>query len=125
LVNGLYRLRIPRVETETAVPAFEEVGDGERTVTLDELHRVLGHVSPRVAHTMVAKGMVEGVTVEPSGEPLHCESCEAGKMTRKPISKERVRPRATEIGGEVHSDVWGPAPTQSLGGRRYASMFTD
>ncbi len=33
--------------------------------------------------------------------------------------------RATKIGEEVHSDLWGPAPVATLGGRCYYITFTD
>ena len=39
--------------------------------------------------------------------------------------KAREGERAKEIGGEVHSDLWGPAPVESKGGKRYYITFTD
>lgn len=74
---------------------------------------------------MAAKGMVKGVVLDTTSIATTCESCENAKMLRKPISKERVRPRATVPGGELHSDCWGPAPTKTLGHRRYESIFVD
>jgi hypothetical protein len=32
---------------------------------------------------------------------------------------------ASEFGGEVHSDVWGPAPVAMIRERRYYVTFTD
>ncbi|KAI0674386.1 hypothetical protein C8Q78DRAFT_942507, partial [Trametes maxima] len=123
LLDGLYRLRIPRTETAAAV------GDADtpvRAVTRAELHRELGHIAPDAAHNMVAKGAVEGLVLSDADGPVDdCESCAVGKMTRKPIATERVRLRAMDVGGEIHTDVWGPARTQTLGGRRYYSMYTD
>jgi transposase InsO family protein len=29
------------------------------------------------------------------------------------------------FGEEIHSDIWGPSPTNSLGGQRYYATFTD
>jgi hypothetical protein len=36
-----------------------------------------------------------------------------------------VAPPAQEFGAEVHSGLWGPSPTASLGRRLYYVMFTD
>jgi transposase InsO family protein len=57
--------------------------------------------------------------------PFICNSCEYAKTTRKPICKEHTAPPAQTFGEEVHTDVWGPSPTLSLGGRRYYVTFTD
>jgi hypothetical protein len=32
---------------------------------------------------------------------------------------------AKELGDEVHSDVWGPAPVRSIDGKEYFVTFTD
>src|ERR1700678_3281981 len=54
-----------------------------------------------------------------------CNSCKYGKAHRKPIKKGREAPRAGKIGDEVHSDVWGPSPVQTIGSREYYSTYTD
>jgi hypothetical protein len=41
------------------------------------------------------------------------------------IKPERQAPPATSFGEEVHSDVWGPSPDNSIGGKRYYITFTD
>jgi hypothetical protein len=46
-------------------------------------------------------------------------------MTRKAICKEREAAPAQAFGEEIHTDVWGPLPNQSLGGRKYYVTFTD
>ncbi len=46
-------------------------------------------------------------------------------MTWKPIHKEREAPQAQAFGDEIYTDVWGPSPTFSLGGRCYYVTFTD
>jgi hypothetical protein len=54
-----------------------------------------------------------------------CSSCEYGKAHRKPVRKEHKAPRAEKIGDEVHCDVWGPSPVQTIGGREYFSTHTN
>jgi len=115
--KGLYRIEH---DPETADVASEEL-------TLDQFHRRMGHISPEVARKLVSQGFVTGVRLETThqGDPFFCESCVYAKSTRKPIEKVRGGERATEFGGEVHSDLWGPAPVESKGGKRYYITFTD
>jgi hypothetical protein len=35
-----------------------------------------------------------------------------------PIRKEREAAPAQGFGKEIHTDLWGPSPTNSLGGRK-------
>ena len=46
-------------------------------------------------------------------------------MTCKPVPKERSGKNVESPGGEVHTDVWGPSPVKSLGGKLYYISFTD
>jgi hypothetical protein len=46
-------------------------------------------------------------------------------MTRKTIHKEREAPPANTFGDKIHTDLWGPSPLSSLGGRKYYVSFTD
>ncbi len=125
--NGLYRITNRATETAAATTEGGDDEDGARVVTIDEWHRAMGHISHEVAKEMLAKGAVTGVKLDSTSatEKTVCDSCQAAKMTRKPIARERVRPRATEVGAELHSDLWGPAPVQTLGGRRYNGLFLD
>jgi hypothetical protein len=36
-----------------------------------------------------------------------------------------MAPQADSFGAEIHSDIWGPSPVQSIGGRNYYVTFTD
>lgn len=87
----------------------------------------MGHISPEIAKRLVSQGFVTGVRLEMtgSGDPFFCELCIYAKSTRKPIQKVRGGERATEFGGEIHTDLWGPAPVESRGGKRYYVTFTD
>lgn len=104
----------------------DEWGRSQRTsVGLDQFHRRMGHISPKIAQKLVDNGFVTGVRLEatPSGDPFFCESCVYAKATRKPIPKEREGKRAKVFGGEVHSDLWGPAPVESLPSREEKRRF--
>ena len=117
--NGLYRVEHER-DVELAAAVLPEV------VTIEKLHRVMGHIAPEAAKALVEKGLVEGYKLDQSSKmPDTCDSCEYGKAHRKPVKKEREAPRAANIGDEIHSDVWGPSPIQTIGGREYYSTYTD
>ena len=73
---------------------------------------------------MVSNELVTGVKIPIGVELSFCGGCVEGKMQRKPFkplgeirSKRRLQC--------VHSDVCGPMPTESIGGRRYFVTFTD
>ena len=75
-------------------------------------HRVLHHVLNRlsVSHTL-------------SMSNNFCKHCVMGKMTQLPFSSSTSCTKfPLEI---VHSDVWGPAPIDSINGHRYYVIFVD
>ena len=95
-------------------------------LTLDQLHCQMGHISPETARRLVVKNFVMGVKLEdsPSG-PFFCESCIYAKATHKPVPKTSKGTHAANLGKEIHSDLWGPAPVATKGGKRYYITFTD
>jgi hypothetical protein len=94
-------------------------------VDLLTLHRQLGHVSVNAIRSLIRNHLVAGLQLLDDSSPFFCESCEYAKATRKPISKERQAEQASAFGDEIHSDVWGPSPIPTIGGRNYYVTFTD
>jgi hypothetical protein len=74
---------------------------------------------------MVKKGIIEGVQLIDDGATVTCKACEQAKVTCKEIWKECKALLSDALSKEIHSDIWGPSPIPSLGGRRYYVMFTD
>ncbi|KIO08044.1 hypothetical protein M404DRAFT_78898, partial [Pisolithus tinctorius Marx 270] len=104
----------------------DSINAAAETITVMELHRRMGHISPSVTRCLAEKGLVSGLKFDLSkDEPTFCKACVYAKATRKPVAKERVGERAAEFAEEVHTDLWGPAPVETLGGRRYYITFTD
>ena len=117
--RGLYK-----VEHELNI---EEANVAVDSLTLEQLHRRLGHISPVIAKKLIEDKLVTGVRLKytSSGDPFFCESCVYAKATRKSIPNEREGNRATSFAEEVHSDLWGPAPVETKGKKRYYITFTD
>jgi Pol polyprotein, beta-barrel domain/GAG-pre-integrase domain len=117
LSDGLYKVE----HKPTAVVA----NVARKTLTIDELHRHMGHISPEVARKLVQEGTVTGLDVDMSSQPGFCTACAQAKPTRKSVPQKREGPRAMRIGEKVHSDVWGPANPQSYDGKEFFVSFTD
>jgi hypothetical protein len=95
-------------------------------VSIDKLHQLIGHIAPEAAKVLIKKGLVKGFKLDTSGEmPKLCNACEYGKAHRESVTKECEVPKAAKIGDQVHLDIWGPSPVQTMGGREYYSTYTD
>ncbi|KAH9058195.1 hypothetical protein EDB87DRAFT_1564342 [Lactarius vividus] len=94
----------------SAVPRLEQID-------IHSLHCRLGHISADAIRSLVRNNAIEGVQLFDDGSPIICNSCQYAKLTRKAIRSEREAPPARHFGDEVHSDLWGPSPIFSLGGR--------
>ncbi|KIK35576.1 hypothetical protein CY34DRAFT_29060, partial [Suillus luteus UH-Slu-Lm8-n1] len=82
-------------------------------MTMAELHQRMAHVAPSAIQQMLAKGMIEGVKLDPSHTTMdQCESCEYAKATWKPIGKEQDPKWCENIGDKVHTNLWGPSQVQ-------------
>jgi hypothetical protein len=114
--NGLYRVEH---EPEYGMAAVSE------KITVDELHRRMGHIAPEAAKRLVKDGLVDGIELDESVEMKSCDSCAYAKSTRKPIRKDTEKPRAKAMGDEIHSDLWGPAPVRTPQHKEYYVSFTD
>ena len=94
-------------------------------MTIDELHRRLGHVSYDSIKRLVTKGLVRGIKLDLESKPSFCSSCEWGKGHRKAIARFREDGNANAVGEEVHSDIWGPASVETINHKEYFISFTD
>ena len=104
----------------------EEVNLAEKILTVDKLHWCLGHISPKSAQRLVKDGFVTGLKLEPtSNADIFCKSCIYAKATHKMVPKAREGKHTAEFGDEIHTDVWGPAPMESKGGKHYYITYTD
>ena len=93
---------------------------------MDQLHRWMGHISLGIAKKLISEGFVTGVHLVSTGTAeIFCKSCVYAKATQKSIPKVREGKCAKKFGEEVHSNLWGPAPVETKGGRHYYVTFVD
>ena len=66
-MSGLYHVAHEPVMANTAI----------ETLSVDQFHQWMGHISPEIAQKLVEKGFVTGMKLEtmPSGDSFFCESC--------------------------------------------------
>ena len=68
------------------------VADTKETVSIDKLHHCLGHVLHERIKSLVKKGLVKGIELDPDVEATVCKSCEWAKG-QKSRSKRYERER--------------------------------
>lgn len=125
--------RTPIAEIPKVEGLYSLLGAGRRQhhanvaktkLTMCKLHHILGHISQTAVLEAVKKGLIEGVELDSSSQPEFCEACVKAKAARAPFPTESET-RALRYGELVHTDLWGPACTTSLGGCDYYISFTD
>lgn len=81
-------------------------------------HYKLGHPSDRILHQVLSK-----CSLKFSNSKTVCQACQYGKSKLLPFSKSVSHVHTPlEL---VHTDLWGPSPTQSVHGFRYYILFID
>ena len=115
-IRGLYRV----VNTQIPHTANAAV----KQISINELHRRMGHVNHDDLRQMVEKQMVTGINLDMTSKPDFCETCVKAKAPRKPFPKES-KTEYKAYGDKVVTDVWGPAPVRSIGGKEYYVLFQD
>ena len=118
--------RIPRTlrRLYKVLHAFESANAAE-IVSAMELHRRLGHIAVASARKLVESGAVVGIELDPNSQERECDACIYARATRLAIPKPHISHPAQHFGDVIHTDVWGPAPTETRQGRRYFVTFTD
>ncbi|KAF8626745.1 hypothetical protein AX14_011432 [Amanita brunnescens Koide BX004] len=95
---------------------------GIKRMTLRELHEQMGHISLHAIKDLIRRGIIDAIVLTNTSKDFQCQPCITAKMTKKPVPKIREGERANTFGEEIHSDLWGPTTTATLGtgGLRYA-----
>ncbi|GJU35463.1 retrovirus-related pol polyprotein from transposon TNT 1-94 [Tanacetum coccineum] len=105
----------------TVVGTVAAVTDGDRNSEAMKLwHMRLGHAGEKSLNLLIKQGLLKGLS---SCKLDLCEHCINGKTTR--VKFGTTIHKTQGILDYVHSDVWGPSKTRSLGGRHYYVTFVD
>ncbi|GJS48326.1 retrovirus-related pol polyprotein from transposon TNT 1-94 [Tanacetum coccineum] len=105
----------------TVVGTVAAVTDGDRNSEAVKLwHMRLGHAGEKSLNLLIKQGLLKGLS---SCKLDLCEHCINGKTTR--VKFGTAIHKTQGILDYVHSDVWGPSKTRSLGGRHYYVTFVD
>jgi hypothetical protein len=112
-VNGLY-----------AIPAKMEENTHVTKLTINKLHRTLGHVAQGAMLYVVKQGLIEGIELNSASTPEFCDACTKAKATRQPFPAETTNHTCT-YGELVYMDLWGPAQTESVAGHLYYISFNN
>ncbi|GFZ19218.1 hypothetical protein Acr_27g0009570 [Actinidia rufa] len=83
-------------------------------------HMLLGHPGEKALQTLVRQGVLKGAK---TGQINFCEHCVLGKQTR--VKFGTAIHQTEGILDYVHTDIWGPTRTSSLGGRHWFVTFID
>jgi transposase InsO family protein len=84
----------------------------------------MGHANAAELKRMVSDGIVTRIKLTDADMPA-CKSCIASKHSKASFPAERSSLPSTRYGKLVHCDVWGPANTQTFGGRHYYCLHID
>jgi len=112
-IGRLYEL------TELHIPHESNICAAYRHSPFELWHRRLAHSSIGKSRPLVSQGYLGFVT----NESFDCTACQTAKQSALSFNK------STSISVSpfnlVHSDIWGPAPTPTMGGSRYFVLFID
>ena len=98
--------------TQTAAPVTSKP-------SLSLWHSRLGHASVGRLQTLVSSGQLGSI----NKEHFDCLPCQVSKQSALPFNKSDSFSSAPF--DLIHSDVWGPSPTATMGGSRYFVIFID
>ncbi|KAK9165893.1 hypothetical protein Scep_001084 [Stephania cephalantha] len=115
LKNRLFQIEI-KIES---YPCFKSIVSDESWLW----HLRYGHLNFESLKLLTHKNLVKGLPVIQHPEQF-CEGCISGEQHRRTFASNTPR-RAKSLLQLVHSDVYGPMQTASLGGSKYFMTFID
>lgn len=96
-------------------------------VNINTVHRRFGHVNIPLIEHMSKNNSVKGIEkLSSKNDDKNCDVCKIAKSTRVSLKSNYTYKRlATKVLERVYMDLWGPAPVNSLGGKKYFLSIID
>lgn len=114
-INDLFTFKASRYHALSANSA-------DPIAVLKDWHQRLGHLNVQSVMRLFRAGRIDGLDAITSLDlqQFECKSCILGKGKRiASLSTALPETRSTHLLDLVHVDLWGPATTPSMGGKRY------
>jgi hypothetical protein len=118
-------LHLPHVGHAHPSNATSSAYSTAQTPNLETWHRQLGHCGNDTIIDMAHKGAVQGMHIDLSSAPPHCNYCILGKQTCSSILKSWEGSRATHPLEHIFVDLCGPMPCCSHSGWLYSMNLID
>ena len=121
VMKGIRRNNLYLYQGSTAVGTVAAVSEAEKVAEMSRLwHMRLGHAGEKSLQTLAMQGLLKGAK---TCKLDFCEQCVLGKQKR--VKFGTAIHNTEGILDYIHTDVWGPTKTTSLGGKHYFVTFVD
>ena len=121
VMKGIRRNNLYLYQGSTAVGTAAAVSEVDKVAEMSRLwHMRLGHAGEKSLQTLAMQGLLKGAK---TCKLDFCEQCVLGKQKR--VKFGTVIHNTEGILDYIHTGVWGPTKTASLGGKHYFVTFVD
>ena len=121
VMKGTRRNNLYLYQGSTAVGTAAAVSEADKVAEMSKLwHMRLGHAGEKSLQTLAMQGLLKGAK---TCKLDFCEQCVLGKQKR--VKFGTAIHNTEGILDYIHTDVWGPTKTASLGGKHYFVTFVD
>ena len=109
----------------SAIPSLRMAEALSGSLSMNLLHRRLGHSGEAALHRLLHNNMAIGVSVKPGSKVDFCDSCQLGKLTKPPHPAVAFDHGTSYPLQLVVVDLAGPVTPRSLGGKSYIMGILD
>ena len=121
VMKGIRRNNLHLYQGSTAVWTTAAVSEADKVAEMSRLwHMRLGHAGEKFLQTLAMQGLLKGAK---TCKLDFCEQCVLGKQKR--VKFGTAIHNTEGILDYIHTDVWRPTKTASLGGKHYFVTFVD